>query len=109
MSVSASMVKELRDDYFVRYGQRLEDSNPTPGNKEGGITTLIEKSIGTVKKMGSRPIQGVLRTGDAIPHPGLWILDQRSEGPDPFNLTSYALTGAIVSVYSSGRGSPVGR
>jgi altronate dehydratase large subunit len=102
------MVTELKTNYMEQYGQRIEEVNPTPGNKAGGITTLIEKSIGTIKKMGSSPIQGVLKLGDAIPYPGLWILDARLHGPDAFYLTAYAIEGANITVFSTGRGTPIG-
>ena len=102
------MVADLRAEYVELYGQSIEEVNPTPGNKAGGITTLVEKSMGNVKKMGSSPVQGVLRLGDPIPHPGLWVVDNRALGPDPFNVTGFAIEGANLTVFSSGRGSPVG-
>jgi altronate dehydratase len=102
------MVTDLRAEYVELYGQTIEEVNPTPGNKAGGITTLVEKSMGNVRKMGSSPVQGVLQLGDPIPHPGLWVVDNRAQGPDPFNVTGFAIQGANVTVFSSGRGSPVG-
>lgn len=102
------MVSDLRAEYVERYGQTIEEVNPSPGNKAGGITTLVEKSMGNIKKMGRSPVQGVLQLGDPIPHPGLWVIDNRAQGPDPFNLTGFAIQGANVTVFSSGRGSPVG-
>ena len=102
------MISELRAEYIETYGQKIEEVNPTPGNKAGGITTLVEKSMGNIKKMGTSPVQGVLKLGQAIPHPGLWVIDNRAQGPDPFNLTGLAMQGAVVTAFSSGRGSPVG-
>lgn len=102
------MISELREEYLGTYGQKIEEVNPTPGNKAGGITTLVEKSMGNIKKMGTSPVQGVLKLGEPIPHPGLWIVDNRAQGPDPFNLTGLAMEGAVVAAFSSGRGSPVG-
>jgi hypothetical protein len=102
------MISELREEYHSTYGQRIEEVNPTPGNKAGGITTLVEKSMGNIKKMGTSPVQGVLKLGEPVPHPGLWIIDNRAQGPDPFNLTGLAMEGAVVTAFSSGRGSPVG-
>ncbi len=102
------MVAELRRDFFARTGQRLEEANPTPGNKAGGITTLVEKSVGNIRKMGASPVRGVLRLEDAIPRPGLWVLDQRTQGPDPFVTSGFAIMGATAAVFSSGRGTPVG-
>jgi altronate dehydratase len=102
------MISELREEYHSTYGQRIEEVNPTPGNKAGGITTLVEKSMGNIKKMGTSPVQGVLKLGEPVPHPGLWVIDNRAQGPDPFNLTGLAMEGAVVTAFSSGRGSPVG-
>lgn len=102
------MVRELREDFLQKSGATIESVNPTPGNKEGGITTLVEKSMGNVKKMGSAPIQGILHVGEQPPHPGLWILDNRNEGVDAFNITGFALSLAHTAVFSSGRGTPVG-
>jgi altronate dehydratase len=102
------MVSDLRAEYVELYGQTIEEVNPTPGNKAGGITTLAEKSMGNIRKMGNSPVQGVLQLGDPIPHPGLWVVDNRAQGPDSFNVTGFAIQGANVTVFSSGRGSPVG-
>lgn len=102
------MVAELREDFFRLHGHSIEETNPTPGNKEGGITTLVEKSMGNIKKMGSSKIQGVLKLGEHVPHSGLWIVDNRANGPDPVNITGFAMAGAHALVFSTGRGSPVG-
>jgi altronate dehydratase large subunit len=51
------MISELRAEYIETYGQKIEEVNPTPGNKAGGITTLVEKSMGNIKKMGASPVQ----------------------------------------------------
>ncbi|WFA08577.1 UxaA family hydrolase [Tissierella sp. Yu-01] len=102
------MVTELREDYIKQYGQTIEEVNPTPGNKAGGITTLVEKSMGNIKKMGSVPVQGIIQVGEKIPHPGLWVLDCRAQGPDSFVTTAFAMAGAQITAFSTGRGSPLG-
>ena len=102
------MVTELREDYIKQYGQTIEEVNPTPGNKAGGITTLVEKSMGNIKKMGSVPVQGIIQVGDKVPHPGLWVLDCRAQGPDSFVTTAFAMAGAQITAFSTGRGSPLG-
>ena len=94
-------------EYFIRHGQEVYE-NPSPGNKAGGITTLVEKAMGNIKKMGTSPVQGVLKLGERPPHPGLWIVDNRANGPDPVNLAGFAMAGASATVFSTGRGSPVG-
>ena len=94
-------------EYFIRHGQEVYE-NPSPGNKAGGITTLVEKAMVNIKKMGTSPVQGVLKLGERPPHPGLWIVDNRANGPDPVNLAGFAMAGASATVFSTGRGSPVG-
>lgn len=103
-----TMVHELRDEFLRSHGQPIEAINPTPGNKAGGITSLVEKSMGNIKKMGTSPVQGVLALGQRPPHAGLWIVDNRANGPDPVNLSGFAMAGANVTVFSTGRGTPVG-
>ena len=87
------MVDELRAEFLRAHGQPIEAVNPTPGNKAGGITTLVEKAMGNIKKMGTSPVQGVLKLGERPPHPGLWIVDNRANGPDPVNLAGFAMAG----------------
>ncbi|KZL89833.1 UxaA family hydrolase [Clostridium magnum] len=103
-----NMIGELRQEFTDKYGQTIEEVNPTPGNKDGGITTLVEKSMGNIKKMGTSPVQGVIKVGQSIPYPGLWILDCRAQGPDSFTTTGFAMAGAHVTVFSTGRGTPLG-
>lgn len=102
------MVQELREDFLAKTGSSIESVNPTPGNKAGGITTLVEKSIGNIKKMGTTPVQGILKIGEIPPGPGLYILDNRCPGPDSFNMTGFAMAHAHAAVFSTGRGTPVG-
>ena len=52
-------------NYFTRHGQVVYE-NPSPGNKDGGITTLEDKSLGCVQKGGKAPVCGVLSYGDRI-------------------------------------------
>lgn len=103
------MCDQLREEYAAVHGQAIEEVNPTPGNKAGGITTLVEKSMGNVKKMGSRAkLQGLIYAGQRIPHPGLWLLDLRAEGPDANSTSGFAMSGAHMTVFSTGRGTPMG-
>ena len=64
------MVDELRAEFLRAHGQPIEAVNPTPGNKAGGITTLVEKAMGNIKKMGTSPVQGVLKLGKRPPASG---------------------------------------
>ena len=103
------MCDELRAEYVEAHGQTIEEMNPTPGNKAGGITTLVEKSMGNIKKIGTRsPIQGLIRAGEHVPHPGVWILDLRAPGIDGNATSGFAMSGAHMDVFSTGRGSPLG-
>jgi altronate hydrolase len=52
----------------------------SPGNFDGGLTTIEEKSMGAVVKSGSRPIQGVLKVAQRPPRNGLWLMDASSDG-----------------------------
>ena len=88
-------------------GCDMRKGQPTPGNIEGGLSTIEEKSLGAIMKSGSRPIQGVLDYPEAIGgRKGLWIKD--TPGREPEILTGMACTGAQVMMFSTGRGAPQG-
>lgn len=80
------------------------------GNQDGGLTTLEEKSLGAIRKGGTRPIQGVLRNDrEALDEPsrsGLWLQD--GPGWDVPSVTHMVAAGAQVVVFTSGRGSTTG-
>jgi len=80
------------------------------GNQDGGLTTLEEKSLGAIRKGGTRPIQGVLRNNrEALDEPsrsGLWLQD--GPGWDVPSVTHMVAAGAQVVVFTSGRGSTTG-
>lgn len=104
-----NMCDELRAEYVALHGQTIEAVNPTPGNKAGGITTLVEKSMGNVKKMGmDARIQGLIHAGQHVPGPGLWMLDLRAPAIDGNATSGFAMSGAHMDVFSTGRGSPLG-
>ncbi len=87
-------------------GRSIEESNPTPGNMAGGISTLKEKALGNVKKGGTAPVDGALAFGEYPSGKGLYVLD--NPGLDPLSLMGLACSGANVLLYSTGRGTPVG-
>ncbi|MDH5201212.1 MAG: UxaA family hydrolase, partial [Candidatus Bathyarchaeota archaeon] len=80
------------------------------GNVDGGLTTIEEKSLGAIRKGGTRPIQGVLensRAGlDSPSRPGLWLQD--GTGWDVPSVTHMVAAGAQVVAFTSGRGSTTG-
>lgn len=90
----------------LRVGQRLSDAELSPGNIEGGLTTLVEKSMGATKKAGSRPIQGILSMAEFPPHGGCWIMD--TPGFDILTISVQVAGGAQLIVFTTGRGNDVG-
>lgn len=72
----------LRETYdkAMAYCKEVRQYSISPGNFVGGLTTIEEKSMGALIKSGSRPIEGVLKVSERVPHPGLWLLDST---PDP--------------------------
>jgi altronate dehydratase large subunit len=101
------IVDQYRDEIKSHFDRDFSDGNPSPGNIEGGITTLVEKSIGTIKKAGSRPIRGVLEFADDVTDKhGVWIMD--TPGHDVFSVSGPAAGGAHLNLFTTGRGSPLG-
>lgn len=92
-------------DYFLRHGETVGE-NPSPGNKEGGITTLEDKSLGCVQKGGTAPVVDVLSYGDPIQEKGLSLL--QGPGNDLVASTALAISGAQIVLFTTGRGTPFG-
>ncbi|MDR2391715.1 MAG: altronate dehydratase family protein [Planctomycetota bacterium] len=91
--------------YFLRHGQAIYE-NPSPGNKDGGITTLEDKSIGCVQKGGSRLVTDVLPYGGAVTQPGVSLLS--GPGNDLVSVSEMAAAGAQIILFSTGRGNALG-
>lgn len=91
--------------YFLDHGEPISE-NPSPGNVEGGITTLEEKSLGAVQKGGRGTITDVLAYGDRVRRPGLAVLE--APGNDAVSTTALAAAGATLTLFSTGRGTPLG-
>ena len=81
-------------------------TNPSPGNIAGGITTILEKSLGAVAKAGSSPLNAVIDYAAPIAAPGLTFMD--SPGYDPASATGQIAGGANLVVFTTGRGSVFG-
>lgn len=92
-------------DYAHRGGGSL-DNNPSPGNKAGGLTTILEKSLGAVAKAGHADLTDVIGYAEPIPHTGLVLMD--TPGYDPVSVTGLIGGGATVVVFTTGRGSVIG-
>lgn len=91
--------------YFMRYGEEI-DSNPSPGNKAGGITTLEDKSLGCTQKGGTAKVVDVLSYGQAVCQKGLNLL--QGPGNDLVASTATAVSGAQLVLFTTGRGTPFG-
>ncbi len=91
--------------YFMRYNQPI-DENPSPGNKDGGITTLADKSLGCVQKGGTAPVMDVLLYGEPTREKGLSLL--QSPGNDLVASNALLFSGAHMVLFTTGRGTPFG-
>lgn len=91
--------------YFIAHGQPVSE-NPSPGNKDGGITTLEEKSLGCVQKGGTAPVTAVLDYGDIAMQSGLNLLN--GPGNDIVAVTNLAAAGCQLILFTTGRGTPLG-
>jgi len=78
----------------------------SPGNMEGGLSTIQEKSLGCIAKGGSSQIQEVIEYGEAPTKKGLIIMD--TPGSDVFSMTALAAGGAQIILFTTGRGTPAG-
>ena len=99
-----SMIKGFKE-YFVSHNQPVSE-NPSPGNKEGGITTLEEKSLGCVQKGGKAPVSDVLDYGETVSKPGLSLLN--GPGNDMVAVTNLTAAGCHIILFTTGRGTPLG-
>jgi altronate hydrolase len=82
------------------------DANPSPGNKEGGLTTIYEKSLGAAAKGGSTPLVEVYKYAERIDKKGFTFMD--TPGHDPVSVTGLVAGGCNLVVFTTGRGSCLG-
>ena len=92
-------------EYVARNNGSL-DNNPSPGNKLGGLTTILEKSLGAVAKGGTSPLAGVFKYAQAIDCNGFVFMD--SPGYDPASVTGQVAGGCNLVSFTTGRGSTFG-
>lgn len=91
--------------YYEEHNQPIYE-NPSPGNKEGGISTLEDKALGCTQKSGSAVVRDVLPYGGRVSKPGLNLLS--APGNDLVSTTALAAAGAQIVLFSTGRGTPFG-
>ena len=101
---TVSLINNFKD-YFSRHNQVIYE-NPSPGNKDGGITTLEEKSLGCVQKGGHAPVVDVLDIGEPLVKNGLSLLN--GPGNDMVAVTNLMASGAHIILFTTGRGTPLG-
>lgn len=99
---AVAMIDSFKN-YFISHHQVIYE-NPSPGNKQGGISTLEEKSLGCIQKSGSAPITGVLSYGEPVSKNGLHLLS--APGNDLVASTALAASGAQIVLFTTGRGTP---
>lgn len=109
---------EVRKDfqfYFDRYAKMvddhktndLSDSQPTKGNIEGGLTTIEEKALGNIQKIGRKaPVIGCLEKAVAPTGPGLWFQDSSSAAAE--QVTLCAASGFVAHFFPTGQGNIIG-
>ena len=93
------------EDYVAKRDGEI-NNNPAPGNKLGGLTTILEKSLGAISKGGTTNLQSVLRYAEPVQGPGLHFMD--SPGYDPMSITGEVASGANLVCFTTGRGSVYG-
>jgi altronate hydrolase len=91
--------------YLRRFAGSFDD-NPTPGNKAGGLSNILEKSLGAVAKGGTSPLGAVYEYAERITAPGFAFMN--TPGYDPVSLTGLAAGGCNVIAFTTGRGSAIG-
>ncbi len=110
-AVSADVAEKLmqRIEWWQGYVNKHQgslDNNPSPGNKLGGLTTILEKSLGAVAKAGTSPLAGVYQYGEKVDASGFVFMD--SPGYDPASVTGQVAGGCNLVSFTTGRGSTFG-
>jgi altronate hydrolase len=105
--VGEKLLERLRwwEDYTSRNGGEM-NNNPSPGNKDGGLTTILEKSLGAAAKGGTTNLVDVYKYAEPVTAKGFVFMD--SPGYDPASVTGQVASGANVICFTTGRGSVFG-
>ncbi|MCU1257209.1 MAG: Altronate dehydratase, partial [Bryobacterales bacterium] len=92
-------------DYLKRFSGSFDD-NPSPGNKAGGLSNILEKSLGAVAKAGTSPLMDAVDYAERITSPGFVFMN--TPGYDPASLSGLAAGGCNLIAFTTGRGSAIG-
>ncbi|MEK6239564.1 MAG: altronate dehydratase family protein [Planctomycetales bacterium] len=105
--VGEKLVERIKwwEEYCGKFGVVI-DNNPSPGNKEGGLTTIYEKSLGAVAKGGSTALREVYKYAEPMRTKGMVVMD--TPGYDPASITGMVAGGANMVCFTTGRGSCYG-
>ena len=106
-AVADKLIRRIR--WWEDYTAKLEgsmDNNPSPGNKAGGLTTILEKSLGAVAKGGTTNLVDVYEYADPVTAKGFVFMD--TPGYDPVSATGQVAGGANMICFTTGRGSAYG-
>jgi altronate hydrolase len=93
------------EDYAARNKMEM-NNNPSPGNKLGGLTTILEKSLGAAAKGGTTPLNAVYHYAEQVTAKGFVFMD--TPGYDPVSATGQVAGGANIMCFTTGRGSAYG-
>jgi len=94
------------EEHLKAAGQDCRAGQPTPGNKAGGLSTIDEKSLGCIRKGGTRPIVEVLEQAERPTKKGAIVMD--TAGYDISSVTSMVAGGCNAVIFTTGRGTPTG-
>src|SRR5947207_4232533 len=105
--IGEKLVERIKwwERYTAMFGAEI-NNNPSPGNKEGGLTTIYEKSLGAIAKAGSTAMVDVYHYAEPVTAKGFVVMD--TPGYDPVSMTGIVAGGANVCVFTTGRGSVFG-
>ncbi len=106
-AVGEKLVERIKwwEEYTARNGGEM-NNNPSPGNKAGGLTTILEKSLGAAAKGGSTSLRAVYEYAEPVKDKGFVFMD--TPGYDPVGATGQVAGGANVMCFTTGRGSAFG-
>jgi (2R)-sulfolactate sulfo-lyase subunit beta len=106
--IASEFMRVFQDyqDFILSHGVDLLGSQPTEGNIRGGLTTIEEKAFGNIQKMGTSPIQSVLKPAESPAGLGLHFMDSSSAAAEMVTLCAAA--GSVVHFFTTGQGNVIG-